>query len=80
LDHSQSRASPALGGLLTVPLVSKVVEVMATNGNGKKPSIKRQPVPKPTAAQQRARREFVQRSGHKFTKEEIDKIRSQWVD
>jgi len=63
---------------------------MATNGkhvtNGKtastkkRPSIKRQPVPKPTAAQQRARREYVQRSGYQFTKEEIDAIRSQWVD
>jgi|HubBroStandDraft_1064217.scaffolds.fasta_scaffold127008_1 hypothetical protein len=53
---------------------------MATNGNGKKPSIKQQPTPRATPAQQRARRQYLRQAGHKFTKEEIDKIRSQWVD
>ena len=67
--------------------------VMATNGtNGKhgtsangtstekKPSIKRPPVPRATAAQQRARREYLRQAGHTFSQEEIEKIRSQWVD
>jgi hypothetical protein len=56
---------------------------MATNGkttSKKKPSIKRKPVPKATAAQQRARREYLRLAGHKFTKEEIDATRAQWVD
>jgi hypothetical protein len=58
---------------------------MATNGkttstNKKKPAIKRQPVPRATAAQQRARREYLRQAGHTFSQEEIDKIRSQWVD
>jgi hypothetical protein len=66
---------------------------MATNGtsgkhgtNGKaistkrKPSIKRTPIPKATAAEQRARREYLRQAGHTFSQEEIEKIRSQWVD
>jgi hypothetical protein len=64
---------------------------MATNGtngvkaNGKRPPkrakalpYKRRPVPKPTAAQLRAMREFVHNSGHKFSREEIDEIIAQW--
>jgi hypothetical protein len=53
---------------------------MALNGHRKAPSIRRRPAAKPTAAQQRARAEYVRRSGHKFTQEEIGKIRSQWRD
>jgi hypothetical protein len=54
--------------------------------NGKKPpkarplSYKRRPVPRPTAAQLQAMRAYVRRSGHKFSKQEIDEIRSQWRD
>jgi hypothetical protein len=66
--------------LLAAAPVSKVIEVMATNGNGKKRSIRRHPVPKATAAQQRARREYLKMAGHKFDPERIAKIRSQWVD
>jgi hypothetical protein len=53
---------------------------MATNGtNGKKPSTKTPTVgSKPTAAQQRARKEYVRRTGHKVTPEQVQKIRSQW--
>jgi hypothetical protein len=47
--------------------------------NGKIPVIKPRRVPKPTAAQQRARAEYVRRSGHTVSKETIEKIRSQWV-
>jgi len=57
---------------------------MATNGtNGKKrPSKKSRklPAPKATPAQLRAMREYVRRSGVKFTQGEIDAIRSQWRD
>ncbi|MGO9838139.1 MAG: hypothetical protein ACLP1X_28490 [Polyangiaceae bacterium] len=55
---------------------------MPANGktNGTITSTKRAAVSRPTPAQQRARREYVRRSGHKFTQEEIDKIRSQWRD
>jgi hypothetical protein len=54
---------------------------MAANGTKKTTtkSVKRT-TPRATPAQQRARREYVRRSGVKFTQEEIDKIRSQWRD
>jgi hypothetical protein len=58
---------------------------MATNGNGKKrsiktkPSTKGQPAQKATAAQQRARREYLKMAGHEFDPERIAKIRSQWA-
>jgi hypothetical protein len=51
---------------------------MATNGkttSTKKPRAGS----KPTAAQQRARREYLKMTGHKFDPERIAKIRSQWV-
>jgi hypothetical protein len=57
---------------------------MATNGtNGKKKPAKRakkRSTPKATPTQQRARREYLRRAGHKFSQEEIDAIRSQWAD
>jgi hypothetical protein len=62
---------------------------MATNGaNGNKrpskrskaPSIKRRPVQRPTAAQLRAMGEFVRKSGHKFSREEIEETAAQWRD
>jgi hypothetical protein len=46
--------------------------------NGKKPSAKKAPVSKPTPAQQRARSEYVWRTGHKVSAERVEKIRSQW--
>jgi hypothetical protein len=55
---------------------------MATNGaNGKKKPSKRskKTAPKATAAQQRARREYLRRAGHTFSQKEIDETRSQWV-
>ncbi len=68
---------------------------MATNGaakkaNGKKAPSKRQgagkrasaasAAAKATPAQLRAMRKYLKMAGHKFTKEEIDAVRSQWVD
>jgi hypothetical protein len=54
---------------------------MSINGtNGKKTAGKKARASKPTPAQQRARSEYVRRSGHKFTLDEIDKVRSQWRD
>jgi hypothetical protein len=63
---------------------------MATNGaakkaNGKKSPSKRKAAVKRSAAratpaQLRAMRKYVKMTGHKFTKEEIDAVRSQWVD
>jgi len=55
---------------------------MATNGaNGKKKPSKwsKKTAPKATAAQQRARREYLRRAGHTFSQKEIDETRSQWV-
>jgi hypothetical protein len=47
--------------------------------NGQKHSTKRTgAASKPTAAQQRARSEYVRRTGHKVTAEQVEKIRSQW--
>jgi hypothetical protein len=57
---------------------------MATNGtNGKhhggtKSSRSKTAASKPTPAQQRARKAFVERTGHKVTREQVEKIRSQW--
>lgn len=52
-------------------------EVMPTNG--KKPATrKKTPTSKPTAAQQRARSEYVRRTGHKVSRERAEQIRSQW--
>jgi hypothetical protein len=47
--------------------------------NGKPPVIKPRRVPKATAAQQRARAEYLRRTGHTITAERIEQIRSQWV-
>ncbi len=33
---------------------------------------------KPTPAQQRARREYFRRTGHKITPEQVEKILAQW--
>jgi hypothetical protein len=56
---------------------------MATNGaNGKKKSSKRSKkttTPRATAAQQRARREYLRQAGHTFTQEEIDETIAQWT-
>ena len=59
---------------------------MATNGtngkhgtNGSRTSVTKTSASKPTAAQQRARREYLKMAGHKFDPERIAKIRSQWV-
>ncbi len=41
---------------------------------------KRRAGSKPTAAQQRARKEYVRLTGHKVTPKQVAKIRSQWVD
>ena len=55
---------------------------MATNG--KKHSTTKAfapaatPTPKPTPAQQRARREYVRAAGVTVTPEEVEKISSQW--
>ncbi|MGO9837273.1 MAG: hypothetical protein ACLP1X_24020 [Polyangiaceae bacterium] len=46
--------------------------------NGKKGTTKKTPASKPTPAQQRARSEYVRRSGHRVTPEQVEKIRSQW--
>jgi hypothetical protein len=63
---------------------------MATNGKAKKvsgkkglakvkpPSIKRRALPKPTAAQLRAMREYVRMTGHKIDPKRIAKIIAQW--
>ncbi len=61
---------------------------MATNGtNGKHVTHEKRvsterhaPGSKPTAAQQRARRDYLETTGHKFDPERIAKIRSQWQD
>jgi hypothetical protein len=57
---------------------------MATNGtNGKKKPSKRskkRATPKATAAQQRARREYLKMAGHTFDPKRLAKIRSEWVD
>jgi len=54
---------------------------MSTNGtNGKKTAAKKAHASKPTPAQQRARSEYVRRTGHKVTAEQVEKIRSQWQD
>jgi hypothetical protein len=53
---------------------------MAANGTKKTTTKSVKRTPRVTPAQQRARREYVRRSGVKFTQEEIDKIRSQWQD
>jgi hypothetical protein len=57
---------------------------MAANGtNGtKKPSngSKKRATPKATAAQQRARREYLKMTGHKFDPKRIEKIRALWAD
>jgi hypothetical protein len=54
---------------------------MPTNGSKKTAtkSVKRS-TPRATPARQPARRDYVRRSGVKFTQEEIDAIRSQWRD
>lgn len=63
---------------------------MARNGaakraNGKKVRSKgkaagKRIAAKATPAQLRAMRKYLKMAGHKFTKEEIDAVRSQWVD
>jgi hypothetical protein len=63
---------------------------MATNGaakkaNGKKAHSKRTAPRKgaaarATPAQLRAMRKYLKMAGHTFTKEEIESVRSQWVD
>lgn len=50
----------------------------AMPARGTKPSIRPKKVAKPTPAQQRARREYVERSGHKVSAERVERIRSQW--
>jgi hypothetical protein len=67
-----------------------ILWAMATNGtakkaNGKKAHAKRttprkRAAAKATPAQLRAMRKYLKMAGHKFTKEEIDAVRSQWVD
>jgi hypothetical protein len=49
---------------------------MATNA--KKHSTKRPAASKPTRAQQRARREYIRRTGHKISSEQVAKILAQW--
>jgi hypothetical protein len=51
---------------------------MPASGSGTRPSTKRASASKPTPAQQRARREYVRRTGHKVSAERVEKIRSQW--
>jgi hypothetical protein len=54
---------------------------MPTNGSKKTlPKGKKHSTPRATPAQQRARREYLKMTGHKFDPERIAKIRSQWVD
>ena len=50
---------------------------MPTNGK-KTASKKARPGSKPTAAQQRARREYLKMAGHKSDPEAVEKIRAQW--
>jgi hypothetical protein len=63
---------------------------MMTNGTAKKADGKQAPskrkvarkhaAAKATPSQLRAMRKYLKIAGHKFTKEEIDAVRSQWVD
>jgi hypothetical protein len=56
---------------------------MATNGaNGQKRHTRgsKKVAPKATAAQQRARREYLRMTGHKFDAKRIEKIRALWAD
>jgi len=60
-----------------------IPRTMATNGaNGKKGPAKgsKKAAPKATAAQQRARREYLKLTGHTFDPKRIDKIRALWAD
>ena len=46
--------------------------------SAKKPSTKKPAASKPTRAQQRARREYIRRTGHKISPEQVEKILAQW--
>jgi hypothetical protein len=54
---------------------------MSTNGHKKPASkAKRARTPRATAAQQRARREYLKQTGYKFDPKRIEKIRALWAD
>ena len=46
--------------------------------NGKKDPTGKPRASKPTPAQQRARREYIRRTGHKISQEQVEKILAQW--
>ena len=51
----------------------------SVTSNGKKTASKKaRPGSEPTAAQQRARREYLKMAGHKSDPEAVEKIRAQW--
>jgi hypothetical protein len=54
---------------------------VTTNGHNKNAAKrKKRSTPKATPAQQRARREYLEMTGHTFDPKRIAKIRSEWVD